>query len=124
VSANRALSNAARLDRRRPDAYTARQLTPDTIMRINKFYAALAALAAWAALGLTVVAPWLFATFDARTAFTYDLFGLIVPFVALSVYVISQRRLAPKWLGVLVTVLIVILWIVTARNVIVIIHAL
>lgn len=115
-----------RLDRRRPDAYTRGTYhpTPDNNMRINKFYAALAVLAAWAALGLAFVAPWLFATFDARTAFTYDLFGLIVPFVALSVYVISQRRLAPKWVGALVTAVIVGLWIVTARNVVVIIHAL
>jgi len=93
-------------------------------MPFNRFYAALAVLAAWVVAGLFFVAPWLFATFDARTAFTYDLFGLIVPFVALSVYVISQRRLAPKWVGMAVMVVIVGLWLVTARNVYSIIHSL
>ena len=93
-------------------------------MQFNRFYAALAALVVWVAAGLFFVAPWLFATFDARTAFVWDLFGLIVPFVALSVYVISQRRLAPQWLGVAVSIAIVGLWLLTARNVIVIIYAL
>ena len=93
-------------------------------MQFNRFYAALAALVVWVAAGLFFVAPWLFATFDARTAFVWDLFGLIVPFVALSVYVISQRRLAPQWLGIAVSVAIVGLWLLTARNVIVIIYAL
>jgi len=93
-------------------------------MQFNRFYAALAALVVWVTAGLFFVAPWLFATFDMRTAFVWDLFGLIVPFVALSVYVISQRRLAPQWLGVAVSVAIVGLWLLTARNVIVIIYAL
>lgn len=93
-------------------------------MQFNRFYAALAALVVWVAGGLFFVAPWLFATFDPRTAFVWDLFGLIVPFVALSVYVIGQRRLAPQWLGVAVTIAIVGLWLLTARNVIVIIYAL
>jgi len=93
-------------------------------MQFNRFYAALAALVVWVAAGLFFVAPWLFATFDARTAFVWDLFGLIVPFVALSVYVISQRRLAPQWLGVAVSIAIIGLWLLTARNVIVIIYAL
>ena len=93
-------------------------------MQFNRFYAALAALVVWVAAGLFFVAPWLFANFDARTAFVWDLFGLIVPFVALSVYVISQRRLAPQWLGITVSVAIVGLWLLTARNVIVIIYAL
>lgn len=93
-------------------------------MQLNKFTVALAALVVWVAGGLFFVAPWLFATFDARTAFVWDLFGLIVPFVALSVYVISQRRLAPRWLGVAATVAIVGLWFITARNVIAIIYAL
>jgi len=81
-------------------------------------------LVAWVALGLAFVAPWLFANLDMRTAFVWDLFGLIVPFVALSVYVISQRRLAPRWLGVAVTVAIIGSYVVTARNIIAIIYAL
>lgn len=93
-------------------------------MQFNRFYAALAALVVWLAGGLLFVAPWLFATFDMRTAFTWDLFGLIVPFVALSVYVISQRHLAPKWVGLPVVAVIVALWLMTARNVYLIIHAL
>jgi len=93
-------------------------------MRFNKFYLALAAMVAWVALGLAFVAPWLFANLDMRAAFVWDLFGLIIPFVALSVYVISQRHLAPKWLGVVVTVAIIGLYFVTARNIIAIIYAL
>jgi len=93
-------------------------------MQLNRFYVALAALIAWVALGLAFVAPWLFANLDMRAAFVWDLFGLIIPFVALSVYVISQRRLAPRWLGVAVTVAIIGLYVVTARNIIAVIYAL
>jgi len=93
-------------------------------MQLNRFYVALAALVAWVALGLAFVAPWLFANLDMRAAFVWDLFGLIIPFVALSVYVISQRRLAPRWLGVAVTVAIIGLYVVTARNIIAVIYAL
>lgn len=91
-------------------------------MKLNKFYIALAVMVAWVVAGLIFVAPWLFATFDVRTAFTYDLLGLIMPFVALSVYVIAQSHQVRWFVSVPVIVVIVALWLLTARNIVVIIR--
>jgi len=96
--------------------------TPEKQMKLNKFYIALAVMVAWVVVGLIFVAPWLFATYDTRTAFTYDLLGLIMPFVALSVYVIAQAHLVRWFVSVPVIVVIVALWLLTARNIVVIIR--
>lgn len=85
-------------------------------MKMNKFYLALVVLVVWCAAGLGFVAPWFFAAFAPKTAAALDFFFLIVPFFAISFYVIGQRHLAPKFVSVPVMLAIGVLSLITLVN--------
>ena len=72
---------------------------------MNRFYASLLVLAGWVAIGIPV-AGWLYRVLDGRTAFYLDAFGLVLPFVLISLVVIRNWRLAPRVVAVPVIVVI------------------
>ena len=83
---------------------------------MNKFYRSLALLTVIVVVGLPT-AGWLYTMFDGRTAFYLDVFGLILPFFLVSLYVIKHRGLAPPTVAVPVIVVIVGLYALTVYNV-------
>ena len=82
---------------------------------MNRFYVSLAILVAFVAVGLPV-AGWLYTAMDGRTAFYLDAFGLVLPFVLISLYVIRHRRLAPAPVAVPVIAIIFGLYALSAYN--------
>ena len=82
---------------------------------MNRFYASLLVLAGWVAVGIPV-AGWLYRVLDGRTAFYLDAFGLVLPFVLISLFVMRNWRLAPRAVALPVMVVIGALWAISAQN--------
>lgn len=82
---------------------------------MNRFYGWLLVMVVWVAIGLPL-AGWLYEVMDGRTAFWVDTLGLVVPFVLISVAVLRHRRLAPPIVAVPVVLVILGLYVLSARN--------
>ena len=85
---------------------------------MNRFYVALVVLGLVVAVGLPV-AGWLYDAFDARTAFYLDAFCVVLPFVAVSLYVVARWRDVHRAVSIPVVVVIVGLYAMTARNLVI-----
>lgn len=82
---------------------------------MNRFYGWLLVMVVWVGIGLPL-AGWLYGVMDGRTAFWVDTFGLVVPFVLISVAVLRHRGLAPPIVAVPVILVILGLYVLSARN--------
>lgn len=82
---------------------------------MNKFYVWLLVMVVWVAIGLPL-AGWLYTAMDGRTAFWVDTFGLVVPFVLISVAVLRYQSLAPRIVAVPVILVILGLYALSVRN--------
>ena len=82
---------------------------------MNKFYVSLVLLVVIIAAGLPT-AGWLYTAFDARTAFYLDAFCVVLPFLLVSLYVLKHQGLAPRPVAILVIVIILGLYVMTASN--------